>query len=104
MNLFNSWKFYIIIYLIVSVVFNQGYKLITNKVTNDGALTILIQIISSGICIILIPLFDFKFPTDIKVYIFLEFFRRNSLTLYENGCIISFWKPIKFSGGSICLI
>lgn len=71
MNLFNSWKFYIIIYLMVSVVFNQGYKLITNKVTNDGALTILIQIISSGICIILILLFDFKFPTDIKVYIFL---------------------------------
>ena len=71
MNLFNDWKFYIIIYLIVSVIFNQGYKLITNKETNDGALTILIQIISSSMCIILTPLFDFKFPTDYKVYIFL---------------------------------
>ena len=68
--MFNNFKFYIIIYLIVSVIFNQGYKLITKRVTNDGALTILIQIISSGICIILIPLFDFKFPTDYKVYIF----------------------------------
>ena len=71
MNLFKNWKFYIIIYLIVSVIFNQGYKLITKKVINDGALTILIQIISSIMCIILIPLFEIKFPYDYKVYIFL---------------------------------
>lgn len=71
MNMLNDWKFYIIIYLIVSVIFNQGYKLITKKMLNDGAITILIQIISSMMCIILIPLFKFKLPSDYRVYIFL---------------------------------
>lgn len=68
--MFDNFRFYIIIYLITSVIFNQGYKLIANKIVNDGAITILIQIISSSICIILMPWFDFKFPTDYRVYIF----------------------------------
>ena len=71
MNLLINWKFYIVIYLIVSVIFNQGYKVITNKMQNAGAITILIQIISSIFCIFIIPLFQIKFPTDYKVYIFL---------------------------------
>ena len=69
--MFNNVEFYVIICLITAVIFNQGYKLIAKRGTNDGALTILIQIISSIVCIILMPLFKFKFTTDIKVYIFL---------------------------------
>jgi len=71
MNIFNNWKFYIIIYLIVSVIFNLSYKTITKKNINDGTLTILIQAISVVTCIFLLPLFKFKFPTNFKVYIFL---------------------------------
>ena len=71
MNLFNNWKFYIIIYLIVSVIFNLGYKFITKKNINDGTLTVLIQSISVIICIFLLPLFGFKFPTNFRVYLFL---------------------------------
>lgn len=71
MNLFSNWKFYIIIYLIVSVIFNQSYKIVTKKNINDGVLTILIQSISIITCIFLLPLFKFKFPTDFKVYLFL---------------------------------
>jgi len=71
MNLFNNFKFYIIIYLIVSVIFNQGYKIVTKSMNSAGALTILIQIISSICCISLIPFFKFKLPNDYKVYIFL---------------------------------
>lgn len=71
MNLLNNWKFYIIIYLIVSVSFNQGYKVVTKTMKKDGAITILIELICSLICIIMIPLFKIKFPTDLKVYIFL---------------------------------
>ena len=71
MNLLNDFKVYIIIYLIVSVMFNQGYKIVTKNMNNAGAMTILIQIISSIICICMIPLFEIKFPTDYKVYIFL---------------------------------
>lgn len=67
----DNWKFYIISYLIISVVFNNSYKLITYKMKNDGAITILIQIISSIICLIMIPLFEIKFPTNYRVYIFL---------------------------------
>ena len=67
----NDWKFYIISYLIVSVLFNQSSKLITNNMKNDGAITILIQLFASIICILLIPLFEFKFPTDYRVYLFL---------------------------------
>lgn len=71
MNLLNDFKFYIIIYLIVSTIFNQGYKVITKKMVNDGALTILMQITSSVVCILMIPLFKFKLPIDYKIYIFL---------------------------------
>lgn len=71
MNIFNNWKFYIIIYLIVSVIFNLSYKTITKKNINDGTLTILIQAISVVTCIFLLPLFKFKFPTNFKVYILL---------------------------------
>lgn len=69
--MFNNWKFYIVIYLIVSVIFNQSYKMVIKKIYNDGAITVLIQIISSVICIFIIPLFKFKISTDYKVYIFL---------------------------------
>lgn len=71
MNLLNNYKFYIIIYLIVSTIFNQGYKFVTKSMNNSGALTILIQIISSLTCILIIPLFEIKFPSNYKVYIFL---------------------------------
>ena len=67
----NNWEVYIIIYLIVSVIFNQAYKTVTKRMKSAGALTILIQIISSLICMLMIPLFEIKFPMDIKVYIFL---------------------------------
>ena len=73
MNLLNDWKFYIIIYLIVSVIFNQGYKVITKNMVSDGAMTILMQIISIFTCMLIIPLFEIKFPTDYKVYMFLFF-------------------------------
>lgn len=71
MNLFSNFKFYIIIYLIVSVIFNQGYKIVTKNMNSAGALTILIQIISSLCCILVMPFFKFRFPNDYKVYIFL---------------------------------
>lgn len=71
MNLLNNYKIYIIIYLVVSTIFNQGYKFVTKTMNNSGALTILIQIISSLTCILIIPLFEIKFPSNYKVYIFL---------------------------------
>ena len=67
MNLY----FYIIIHLIVSVIFNQSYKIVTKRNINDGVLTMLIQTISVITCIFLLPFFNFTFPTNIKVYLLL---------------------------------
>lgn len=66
-----NYKFYIVIYLISACIFNQSYKITVKNIKNAGAMTILIQIISSIFCIFLIPLFEIKFPSDYKVYIFL---------------------------------
>ena len=71
MTLFSNFKIYIIIYLIVSVIFNQNYKIVTKKNINDGVLTILIQFISVITCIFLLPFFEFKVVTDYRVYLFL---------------------------------
>lgn len=71
MNILNDWKFYIIIYLIFSSVFNQGYKVVTKKMKKDGALTILIELTCSLVCIIMIPLFEIRFPSDSRIYILL---------------------------------
>lgn len=71
MNIFIDWKFYIVVYLIISVIFNQSYKIITKKNINDGSLTILVQFFSVVTCIFFLPFFDFKLPSDYKVYFFL---------------------------------
>lgn len=65
--------FYIIIYLISSTIFNYGYKVITKNNISDGAITILIEIIASIFCMFIIPLFEIKFPSNFKIYIFLFF-------------------------------
>ncbi len=71
MGIFCDWKFYVIIYILLSALFNQSYKKTTNNMKNPGALTILIQLIAASFCIFLIPFFELKFPKDYKTYIFL---------------------------------
>lgn len=66
-----SWIVYVILYLIISVVFNQFYKITTKTLTKPGALTVLLESLSAITILILCPFFETKFPTDIKVYIFL---------------------------------
>lgn len=66
-----NWIIFLIIYLILSVVFDQCYKLSTKTLKNAGALTILLQFISSIAILVAIPFFEIKFPSDPKVYVFL---------------------------------
>lgn len=66
-----NWIFYIIIYLILSVLFDQGYKVATKSLKNGGALTILLELIGTIAVLFAIPFFEMKFPQDPKVYIFL---------------------------------
>lgn len=66
-----SWVIFIILYLILAVAFNQFYKVTTKTLTKPGALTVLLQMLSTISILLLCPFFEIKFPTDIKVYIFL---------------------------------
>lgn len=71
MNFINNWVFYIILYLIFAVAFNQYYKITTKKMKKAGALTVLMEGMAGLFALLLFPLFEIKFPTDIKVYLFL---------------------------------
>lgn len=66
-----SWIVFVILYLILVVIYNQFYKISTKKLTKPGALTVLLQIIGALAVLLVSPLFEIKFPTDIKVYVFL---------------------------------
>ena len=66
-----NWIVFVILYLILVVIYNQFYKISTKKLTKPGALTVLLQIIGALAVLLVSPLFEIKFPTDIKVYIFL---------------------------------
>lgn len=66
-----NWIIYVILYLILAVMFDQFYKISTKTLTKAGTLTVLLQVIGVITVLLLIPLFEIKFPTDVKVYIFL---------------------------------
>ena len=71
MNIFNNWLLYVLIYLVLATAFTQFYKIATKTLKRAGALTVLLQLISGFTALLLCPFFEFKFPTDIKVYIVL---------------------------------
>lgn len=68
MNILGMWQFYLVGYIFTSVLFNQFYKFAVRNAKKDGAATILLQTIGSLCALILIPLFEFKFPSDWKIY------------------------------------
>lgn len=67
----NSWITFVILYLILATIFDQSYKVATKKMKKSGALTVLLELLASVLVLILFPFFEIKFPTDIKVYLFL---------------------------------
>lgn len=66
-----GWLIFVILYLFFYVIFNQTYKMATKSLTKPGALTILLQLISSLSILLLIPFFEMKIPNDPKIYLFL---------------------------------
>lgn len=66
-----NWLVAVILYLIFAVMFNQGYKIVTKSMENSGALTVLMEGLAGLFCLLLIPIFDIKFPTNPYVYLFL---------------------------------
>lgn len=65
------WLLYVGLYIVFSVIFSQFYKISTKKAKNHGELTVLIQGIAGLSILILIPLFDIKWPTNYLTYLFL---------------------------------
>ena len=66
-----EWLIFVILYLVFSVIFNQTYKITTKSLTKPGALTMILQMIGSLFILLMIPLFEIKFPTEPKIYLFL---------------------------------
>lgn len=71
MSILNNWIFYIVLYLVFAVLYNQTFKINTRNMKKAGALTVLIEGLAGLIILIFMPLLEIKFPNDIKVYIFL---------------------------------
>lgn len=67
----NTWWFNIIAYLILYIIFTQFYKIATKNSKNDGALTILLQLLGGLFVLIFMPFFKVTFPKQINAYLFL---------------------------------
>lgn len=67
----NNWVLCVVLYLVLSTAFTQFYKVATKTLKSAGALTIVLQLTASLVALLLCPLFEFKFPTDVRIYIML---------------------------------
>lgn len=67
----NNWILQVIMYLVLATLFTQFYKIATKTMQKTGALTVILQVMAGVTALLLCPLFEFKFPTDIKIYIML---------------------------------
>jgi drug/metabolite transporter (DMT)-like permease len=68
MNIFSTWQFNLITYLIFVVLFYQFYKLAVKNTKSDAASTVALQIIGASAALVLIPTNEFKLPDDPMIY------------------------------------
>lgn len=61
MEIFKSWEFFVVLYLIASVLFSQEFKLANRNMKNAGSLTILLEIFTGIFSLLMIPFFETKF-------------------------------------------
>lgn len=69
MEILNSWKFWVMLYLVSAVVFAQAFKKANRNMKSAGALTILLEVFTAFFALFFIPFFDFTWPTDTSVYL-----------------------------------
>lgn len=62
---------FLVFYLIITVIFNESYKVVSQRMKSAGALTILVELIAGLFSLLWIPFFELKFPTDFKIYLLL---------------------------------
>lgn len=63
--------FVILIYIILSTGLNQFYKLTTRTMKNAAAQTVGLQLVAGISCLLFMPFFEFRFPQNPLVYLFL---------------------------------
>ncbi len=71
MNLLNSWKFWVILYLFSAVIFAQTFKKANRRMKDAGALTIILELLTGLCAILFIPFFPLTIPNDFKIYLVL---------------------------------
>ncbi len=65
------WFLYVFLYIIFAILYNQFYKVVLSSTKGDGSLTVLIQFIGGVTALVCSLFFEYKFPTDWKIYLFL---------------------------------
>lgn len=65
------WFLFVLLYIILAVIFTQFYKITTKSSKDPGALTVILQVLSGIVALLLCPFFKFSFPTDWRIYLFL---------------------------------
>lgn len=68
MKVFNYWEFWVIVYLISATIFAHTFKKANRNMKNAGSLTILLEIFTALFSLFIIPLFEFKIPTNPNIY------------------------------------
>ena len=63
--------FAIVAFIIIATGFNQFYKLTTRTMKNASAQTVGLQLLAGITCLIFIPFFEFKFPSNPWTYLLL---------------------------------
>jgi drug/metabolite transporter (DMT)-like permease len=69
--MFHTWQVNLVLFYVTVVIFFQFYKLSVKKVENDGAATILLQIIAGISVLALSPFFSFHWPGKLSVFLLL---------------------------------
>lgn len=69
--MFKNAYFFLFLYLIITVLFNESYKVLLEKMKNAGALTVLLEFTAGIFSLLWIPFFQNKFPNDLKIYLLL---------------------------------
>lgn len=70
--LINTWQFWVIVYLISTVSFSQSFKVTNRNMKNAGSLTVLLEVFTGIVSLLMMPVFDFKFsPSSSSILLLL---------------------------------
>ncbi len=71
MSIFDNWVFFVGVYLVVSVIYNQCFKVTTKTMKKDAAMMVLLNGLAAIFCLVLVPMFEWKWSSDVLVYLLL---------------------------------